>query len=264
MGAALRCRAERHLVDHRVDLTGSLSVRKVGIIQPSYLPWRGFFDFIQEVDVFVFLDDVQYTVRDWRSRNRIKTQSGDAVWLSVPVLGGRNQLIRDARIDNAQPWIRKHRQAIERSYGRTAYFGEYFGAVSAVYSVGFESLSDLDVALTKVLCACLGIEKEFVIASSLECDGSKDDKLLAIVQRLGGDVYLSGPSAAAYLRPALWRDAGVELRYKDYSGYPEYPQISPPFEPSVSVLDTLFMLGKAAPDYIWGRHRSTPLQVASC
>ena len=234
-----------------------MSVRKVGIIQPSYLPWRGFFDFVQEVDVFVFLDDVQYTVRDWRNRNRVKTHDGGAVWLTVPVLGGRSQLIRDTKIDNAQPWIRKHLQAIQHSYGRATYFAEYFDAISAVYSRGFELLSELDIALIEALCACLGIEREFVVASTLDCGGSKDDKLLALVQRVGGDVYLSGPSAAAYLRPDLWAKAGVELRYKDYSGYPEYPQISQPFEPSVSVIDLLFMVGKAAPDYIWGHRRAT-------
>jgi hypothetical protein len=237
-------------------------VRTVGVIQPSYLPWRGFFDFIHEVDVFVFLDDVQYTVRDWRNRNRIKTGDG-TVWLTVPVLGGRNQLICDAKIDNAQPWIRKHLQMIDRSYRRAAHFAEYFAALSAVYSHGFELLSDLDVALTKVLCGCLGLEREFVLASTLACPGSKDEKLLALVERVGGDVYLAGPSAAAYLQPQLWRDAGVELRYKDYSGYPPYAQVSEPFEPSVSVLDTLFMLGNAAPDYIWGRHRETQ-RVAAC
>jgi len=235
--------------------SGCVSVRKVGIIQPSYLPWRGFFDFIHEVDVFVFLDDVQYTVRDWRNRNRVKTHDG-AAWLTVPVLGGRNQLIRDTRIDNAQPWIRKHLQAIQHSYGRAPGFDGCFEAISTVYARGFELLSELDIALTKALCACLGIERELVVASTLDCAGSKDDKLLALVQRVGGDVYISGPSAAAYLRPQLWGQAGVELRYKDYSGYPEYPQISQPFDPSVSVIDLLFMVGKNAPDYIWGRRRA--------
>lgn len=231
-------------------------MRTVGIIQPSYLPWRGFFDFIQEVDVFVFLDDVQYTVRDWRNRNRIKTPEGGSVWLTVPVVGGRNQLIRDVRIDGSQPWIRKHLGSIERSYQRAPHFDEYYGVVSAVYARGIESLAELDIELTKVLCACLGIDREFVTSSALGCGGAKDDKLLAIVQRVGGDAYLSGPSAAAYLRPELWQGGGVRLLYKDYSGYPEYPQISEPFEPSVSVLDTLFMLGKAAPDHIWGARRA--------
>ena len=233
-----------------------LTVRKIGIIQPCYLPWRGFFDFVHEVDVFVFLDDVQYTVRDWRNRNRIKSKDGGTLWLTVPVVGGRNQEIRDVKIDNSQPWIRKHLASLEHSYGRLEHFREYIDVLSSVYAVGFESLSELDVALTKALCKCLGVETEFVLASTLGSEGKKDDKLLAIVKRLGGDAYVSGPSAAAYLRPELWQEAGVRLLYKDYSGYPEYPQIAPPFAPGVSIVDTLFMLGKAAPDYIWGRYRT--------
>lgn len=232
-----------------------MTLRTVGIIQPNYLPWRGFFDFIHDVDTFVFLDDVQYTVRDWRNRNRIKTRDGGSAWLTVPVLGGRNQLIRDVRIDNAQPWIRKHLGSLERSYGGTAHFEQYYPTVAAIYSRGFEFLAELDIELTKAICRCLGLERDFVVASTLGCEGTKDDRLLEIVRRVGADAYLSGPSAAAYLRPELWRDAGVELRYKDYTGYPEYPQISLPFEPSVSVLDVLFMLGESAPDYIWGGYR---------
>lgn len=243
---------------HTPALGASVTLRTVGIIQPNYLPWRGFFDFIHEVDAFVFLDDVQYTVRDWRNRNRIKTLEGEAVWLTVPVLGGRNQIIRDVRIDGSQPWVRKHLGSLERNYGRTDHFDKYYQAVADVYSQEFERLADLDIELTKAVCRCLGLNREFVVASTLECAGTKDDKLLAIVQRVGGDAYLSGPSAAAYLRPELWRDAGVQLRFKDYSGYPEYPQISPPFEPSVSALDLLFMLGDDAPDYIWGRNRVRP------
>jgi hypothetical protein len=230
-------------------------MRKVGIIQPTFLPWRGFFDFIHEVDVFVFLDDVQYTVRDWRNRNRIRTVDGKVVWLTVPIVGGRNQLIKDVKIDNSQPWKRKHLGTIEHSYGRAENFREYFDILSAVYETGFDSLAELDIALTKALCQCLGINTEFFVSSTLDSTGVKDDKLLQIVKQLGGDAYVSGPSAAAYIRPELWQSADVELKYKDYSGYPEYPQIAQPFEPAVSVVDLLFMVGRRAPDYIWGRYR---------
>ncbi len=230
-------------------------MRRIGIIQPNYIPWRGFFDFVNEVDVFVFLDDVQYTVRDWRNRNRIKTQQGDTIWLTVPTIGGRNQLIKDVRIDGSQPWIRKHLAAIKLSYGKTRNFEEYFELLTEVYAQGFTSLSELDIALTRMLSHCLGIETEFVVASTVQSAGEQDDKLLQIVKHLKGEVYLSGPAAKAYISDKLWKAAGVELVYKDYSGYPEYPQISEPFDAAVSVLDLLFMVGKEAPDYIWGEYR---------
>jgi hypothetical protein len=230
-------------------------MRTVGIIQPSYIPWRGFFDFIQEVDVFVFLDDVQYTLRDWRNRNRIKTRDGKTLWLSVPTLGGRNQLIKDVRIDNAQPWQRKHLALMQHNYGKAPCFRRYFGELQGIYAQAFETLAKLDIELVKRISAWLGIDTEFVVASALGAAGARDDRLLQLVRKLGGDVYLSGPAAKAYMRPEIWAAADIRLAYKDYAGYPEYPQICAPFEPAVTVLDLLFMVGPDAADYIWGKYR---------
>jgi hypothetical protein len=228
----------------------------VGVIQPCYLPWRGFFDFVNEVDTFVFLDDVQYTVRDWRSRNRIRTPGHGCTWLTVPVLGGRDQLIKDVRIDRSQPWVRKHLGAITQSYGRSPHFERYFAALSSALKSGHELLSNLDIELTRSICAELGIRTPLLQSSTLDCPGTKDDKLIAIVRAVGGQRYVSGPAAKAYLQPQKWQSAGIELAYKDYSGYPEYPQIEAPFEPSVSIIDLLFAVGDRAADYIWGSLRS--------
>ena len=229
----------------------------IGIIQPNYIPWRGYFDFIRDVDVFVFLDDVQYTRRDWRSRNRIKLVNGETRWLTVPVLGGRDQRVQDVRIDNSQNWSRKHLEALRHSYSKSPFYSTYAETIEALYQPNrFDLLVDLNLAFTREICGWLGLSRKLVRASNLACDGVKDDRLLAIVQRLGGDAYLSGPAAQSYIRPELWSDAGVELRYKDYAGYPDYPQISQPFEPAVTILDLLFMVGDDAPDYIWGQYRS--------
>jgi hypothetical protein len=231
-------------------------MRTIGIIQPNYIPWRGYFDFIREVDTFVFLDDVQYTRRDWRNRNRIKLPNGETQWLTVPVLGGRDQLIVDVRIDNSRNWAHKHLEALRHSYSKTPFFNAYRESLESLYAPGrFDRLTDLNAALVRQICEWLGLKTDFVSSSELGAAGTKDDRLLLIVQQLGGDAYLSGPAARSYIRPEIWDAAGIELRYKSYSGYPEYPQISPPFEPAVTVLDLLFMVGHAAPDYIWGRHR---------
>jgi hypothetical protein len=237
-------------------------MRTIGVIQPCYLPWRGFFDFVNEVDAFVFLDDVQYTVRDWRSRNQIKTPGRGCTWLTVPVLGGRDQLIKDVRIDRSQPWVRKHLGAITHSYGRSAYFERYFGTLSSLLKSGHELLADLDIDLTRSICAELGIQTPLVRSSTLGCAGTKDDKLISIVQAVGGQRYVSGPAAKAYLQPEKWQSAGIDLAYKDYCGYPEYPQIEAPFEPSVSIIDLLFAVGDRAADYIWGDLRTRA--AASC
>ncbi len=230
---------------------------RVGIIQPNYIPWRGFFDFVHEVDVFVFLDDVQYTPRDWRNRNRVRARDGKSLWLTVPVLGGRNQLIKDVIIDNEQKWQLKHLSTIENNYSGAPFFREYYDVLERVIGQDWLDLCSFDVELTKLISRWLGIETKFILSSSLGIVGTKDRKLIEIVKSVGGDYYLSGPAAKAYIQDTMWSEAGIELAYKDYSGYPTYRQISEPFDPAVSVLDLLFMKGPSAPEWIWGEQRGT-------
>lgn len=232
-------------------------MRTIGILQPNFIPWRGYFDFIHEVDVFVFLDDVQYSVRDWRNRNRVRTRDGRTIWLTVPVLGGRDQLIKEARIDHSQRWKHAHLETFRHNYGKAPYFQAFFPMLERLYSEPIDLLSDLNVTFTEAICAWLGTTGDFRLASELATTGSKDEKLLQITKILQGDRYLSGPSARAYLKPEIWEAAGIQLDFKVYDGYPTYAQISEPFDPQVSILDLLFMTGPSAPDHIWGHLRNS-------
>jgi hypothetical protein len=228
---------------------------KVAIIQPNYIPWKGYFDIIHDVDTFVFLDDVQYTVRDWRNRNQIRLPGGGKTWLSVPVVGGRNQRIDSVAVDESQGWRRKHLEALRHSYGRAPHFEPYYSRFAAVLERPWPRLVDLDVALTEMVCDWLGCRRRFERASTLQASGSKDDRLIELVQRVGGDHYLSGPSARDYIVPEKFAAAGITLAYHDYAGYPEYPQIASPFDPYVSILDLMFAVGDEAPELIWGSRR---------
>ena len=227
----------------------------IGIIQPNYIPWRGYFDFIHEVDIFVFLDDVQYTAQDWRNRNRVKVKSGDPIWLTVPVISDSKSLINEVGVDHRKPWAKKHLATLQQNYGKTPFFNDYREDLTEILNARHEMLADLDISLISKISEWLGIHTRFVRASELGCSGIKDERLLQIVSKLGADTYLSGPAAKSYLQPALWKQAGVDLTFKNYDGYPEYQQISDPFEPAVSVLDLLFMKGPEAPDFIWNRVR---------
>lgn len=228
---------------------------EVAIIQSSYIPWKGYFDIIHEVDVFIFLEDTQYTLRDWRNRNRIKLSNGESQWLSLPVLGGRNQLIGEALIDNTQAWRKTHLNTLRHNYGKAPYFDIYFPILEEIFGEPNIYLSEFNRKLTWQISEWLGIKVKFVNSVDLRVMGSKDDKLIELVKAVGGSGYVSGPSAQAYIVPEKFRNENISLRFHDYSGYPEYPQISHPFDHYVSVLDLLFMAGPEAGDYIWGsRH----------
>ena len=236
-------------------------MKRVAVIQPNYIPWKGYFDIIHDVDVFILLDDVQYTQRDWRNRNKIKLTNGTSSWLTVPTLGGRNQAIHEVLVDRGQDWPRKHGEALRHSYARSPFFERYHARFVEIVSSGHERLVDLDVDLTKQVMEWLGLEREVLRSSVMGGSGAKDERLVELVSKVSGDFYLSGPAARDYIVPERFASAGIGLGYHDYSGYPEYTQVSEPFDPYVSVLDLLFAVGPEAPDYVWGSRRARPMPV---
>ncbi len=227
---------------------------KCVILQPSYVPWRGYFHQIQKADVFVFYDDVQYDDRGWRNRNRIKTPEGPQ-WISIPVLGKGAQVnrtpIREIRIAWERPWARKHWERIRQCYGRAPFFERYAPLVQSFYERRDERLSEFTVDVTVALARELGSTcTRFLRSSDLGVSGARMDKLLGILERVGGTHYISGPSARAYIDEGRLAQAGITIEYMSYE-YPEYPQLHGAYDPLVTILDLLFMTGPDASRYLW-------------
>lgn len=238
-------------------------MKRVGIIQPNYLPWRGYFHFIKEVDIFIFLDDVQYTKRDWRNRNRFRMLNGQTVWLTVPVESSQESLIKDVLIKYDSEWVNKHILTLQHNYKNSPFFNEYFEKIKNILRSDIKKICDLNIILTKNICSWLGIKTPLLKSSDLKATGSKDVKLIDIVKSVGGTHYLSGPAAKDYIQPCLWNKAGISLEYMNYPDYPEYRQISSPFDPAVSILDLLFMVGSDAPKYIWQGDQKAATEVTA-
>lgn len=224
---------------------------KIAIIQSNFLPWKGYFDIINDVDLFIFEDDLQYTERDWRNRNRIKTAAGPK-WITVPVKGGRSQTIDHVEIVNDRSWIRKHLETIKRSYGKSPFFPDIFPEVQAILSSGERYLSKLNQQFIILFSRYLGCTTRFINSRDLDPQGVKDDRLIDICIKSGANHYLSGPAAKSYIIENKFKQAGIHLEWKSYAGYPEYHQPYPPFEHAVSIIDLLFNYGKNAAFYIWG------------
>ena len=232
--------------------------RRLAILQSNYIPWKGYFDIIHDVDLFIFYDDVQYTTRDWRNRNRIKAAQGPE-WLSVPATGDRQQRVCDVQIVDRK-WQAKHWRTLEQNYGKCPHFSRYREYFEHVY-LGqiWASLSELNQTLIRHISReFLGIDVQFGDSRDYGSSGQKLERLLDLVRRSGAGAYISGPAARDYIDPARFAELGVELVWKDYAGYPEYSQRYPPFEHGVSVLDLLFNTGPDAPWYIWGWRDGSP------
>lgn len=222
---------------------------RVAIVQPSYIPWRGFFDMIRSVDLFLFFDDVQYTRHDWRNRNRIKTAAGPR-WLTIPVRRhAREEIIRNIAICYEPDWRAEHLNLLRVWYGRTPFYERYAGRFADILATRPESLCDLDIALTRWLMEELGIATAVERTSRLPVTGAKTDRLLALLGRVGATDYLSGPAAKDYIDPDAFQRAGVGLCYKRYD-YAAYPQPWGDFLDFMSVLDLLFNTGPEAPGHL--------------
>jgi len=221
----------------------------VVILQPSYIPWRGYFHQISKADLFIFYDDVQYDKHGWRNRNQIKTAQGKQ-WLTIPVHSGgatEGLLIKEAKIDWARPWAVNHWKALTFSYAKAPYFRQYASLLEPFYQRHDTLLADFTIDLTIALARELGISQtRFMRSSEIPgVDGQKTDRLIQILSKVGTTHYISGPSARDYIEQDKFDAAGISLEYMLYD-YPEYPQIYPPFDGQVSILDLLFMTGPEA------------------
>ena len=225
----------------------------LAIDQPNYLPWKGYFDLINDVDLFVFYNDVQYTTRDWRNRNKIITPNG-LQWITVPVGNNTHRLICEVQIEDPS-WQKKHYDAIRYAYGKAPFFKDYRDFFEDCYlNKQWEYLFELDQYLTvEISRRFLGITTEFADSRDYYTQGHKHDRLLSLIESVGNvSIYESGPAAKDYMVFKDYIDKGIELRWKSYDGYPVYPQRGKEFTHQVSILDLLFNVGKDAPYYIWG------------
>ena len=225
--------------------------KRIAIVQSSYIPWKGYFDLIGSVDEFVLFDDAQFTRRDWRNRNRIKTPHG-LKWLTVPVemKGKYDQAIKDTRISDSS-WREKHWKTLYHAYSNAPCFSQFAARIEGVYQdASDEDLSLINHRFLTTICGILGIDTKITWSMLYPATGRKSERLLDICAQAGATEYLSGPSARVYLDESLFEEAGIDVIWMDYDGYPEYDQLYPPFEHHVTVLDLIFHTGAGAPDHM--------------
>lgn len=243
---------DKFFVTARSRRSNLAEVMRTIITQSNYLPWKGYFDAIQASDLFVVFDEAQYTRRDWRNRNKIKTPEGTR-WLSIPVeVKGRfTQKIKDTKaVDRS--WQKQHVALIKQYYKQAACYRELIDFVESMYfECRFDFLSDINIHFIERICQYLGIECVIQQSSEFKLVGDKNKKLLDICKAVGANEYYTGPAAKAYLDETLFAEQNISVRYFDYSTYKEYPQLYPPFDHHVSVIDLLLNTGSDACNYLW-------------
>jgi hypothetical protein len=225
--------------------------KAVAILQSCYIPWKGYFDLINMVDEFILYDDMQYTRRDWRNRNVIKTPSGPR-WLTIPVeaKGRYYQKINEARV-SGNDWREKHWKSILHNYSRAEFFGYYSTVFEELYLRSRETLLSLiNYSFIRAINGILGIDVKISWSSDYTLVGERTERLVDLCRQTKAGRYVSGPSAKAYIDEELFANENIRLVWMDYSGYPEYRQLYPPFTHEVSIIDLIFNEGPGAPQFM--------------
>lgn len=220
------------------------------ITQSNYIPWRCYFAAIDRADVLVRHDVVQYTRRDWRNRNKIRTAQG-LKWLTIPVQvkGRYRQSIDETRVAGHE-WADRHWETIRHEYARARCFDSFREFFAQLYkeAAELELLTDINHLFLRRICDLLAIDTEFRHSREFELDPTLDasTRLLRICEALGVDRYLTGPAARPYLDVSALEAVGISVEWLDYSGYPEYTQLHEPFEAAVSIVDMILNEGDRA------------------
>ncbi|MCD6352991.1 MAG: WbqC family protein [Proteobacteria bacterium] len=225
---------------------------KVGILQPGYIPWLGFFEQVYKSNQFVFYDDVQFDKNSWRNRNRIKTPDGP-LWLTIPVRqkGHISQTLLETEIAEKKRWPRKHLNSLKSCYAKAPYFDRYIDDLSEILQQEWTCLVDLDIALIKYFLKELGIATPLIRSSELGISGEKTERLVSICKALGATTFYEGAAGKNYMEEKKFEEAGIRLEYQDYH-HPTYPQLYGDFIPYLSVIDLLFNCGDESLEIIIG------------
>ncbi len=226
-------------------------IKKVAIIQSNYIPWKGYFDIINLVDEFILLDDVQYTKRDWRNRNILKTSAGPK-WITIPVnvKGNYTAAINEITVSDAD-WGEKHWQQLKQHYSKAPFFNSYGSPFKDLYLNSDEIyLSKINSIFIREINNILGIKTKMSWSSDYHSEGASSLKLVSLCKSCGADNYLSGPLARDYLDESLFIKESIKVEWMDYCDYPEYPQLNPPFMHGVSIFDLIFNTGAQSTNFM--------------
>lgn len=216
-------------------------------MQPTYLPWAGYFDLIHHSDVFVFLNDVQFSKQSWQVKNKIISQ-GNELTLTVPIKkASLSTIIDQIIIDDSQPWRKKHLKSIYYSYIKTPFFEEVFPVIERVINNKSNRLADFNMEIIKILSNKIFKKSFFIDSRDLKID-SKDklDRIIKICQEVGATDYLTPAGSLTYLESMNYEqrfsNASIKFSIQDY--YPKkYTQLNQPFKPFLSIIDLLFNKG---------------------
>lgn len=215
-------------------------------MQPTFMPWLGYFNIIKNSDIFVFLDDVQFEKRSWQQRNKILVNKKES-YLTIPVMSKSrfNQKINEVIVDNDQQWKIKHMKTLTNSYSKHEYFEETFSLINKIYQNNYEKLVDLNVNLIKSALNFLCINTKIIFSSQFNLSSSKENRIIELCKIIKAKKYISPIGSKIYLKDGeIFNKNNIELEYIDYQHKVYKQKKIEKFVPRLSIIDAMFNLGK--------------------
>ena len=227
-----------------------MSFKTIGIHQPNFLPYGGFFKKVMLSDIFVILDNAQFSKSDFHNRNRIKSNNG-ALWITIPVKtsGKLAQLITETEMIDNIPWRKKHLKSFEQYYRKAPFFNTVFPLIEEVYNFDTANLAEFNINIITKFSEYLKIGTELRTASTLTAAGHSTERLVNICKELSGGKYLYGEGGKNYMDLSLFEEAGIEPELCAFHPDP-YPQRGDGFEPNLSIVDIMFNLGEGTYEFL--------------
>ena len=241
------------LIKYICFLSYNLLTKKVAISQSNYIPWKGYFDSIAQVDEFILYDDMQYTKRDWRNRNKIKTPQG-LKWMSIPVevKGKFFQKINETKVSEFN-WPEKHLTLLKQNYSKAPSYKKVIPIVEKLYltASSFKTISEINYHFISEICKFLNIKTKLSFSSNYNLlEEGKTERLVDLCKQLNANIYYTGSAAKNYMNTLLFEKEGIEVRYYDYTGYTEYNQLYGEFEHGICILDLIFNEGLNSSNFL--------------
>ena len=220
-------------------------------MQPTYLPWIGYFQLISKVDVFIFLDDVQFDKRSWQQRNIINNK-GKKLYLTVPILskGKFHQKINETVISDEQNWKKKHLSSIKNIYSKSNFFEEIYSNIQNIFDKDIRLISELNIQLIKSFVNYLGIKTKFINSSKIKTSGEKEFKIINILRELKSNHYISPPGSVSYISKDNFLKNQIKLEFIDYKLDNYYYPYNNFYLENMSIIDLLFYRGKKSINFI--------------
>jgi hypothetical protein len=222
--------------------------------QPLFIPWIGYFDKISKADLFVLVDNVQFTSYGWIRRNSIKSNSG-VQNIAVPVIKIKDILskkINEVKIDNQldSKWKKNHLNSYQINYGKSAYFEEVFTGIKVIYEKPYDLLSDFNIKLIKLICSYLNIQTKLVLSSELQTSGTQTDLIIDICNKTQATSFILGMGGSKEYADRKKIESNSITIVEQNFRHPVYKQRFGEFIPNLSVLDILFNEGPDAAQII--------------